>query len=1244
MSKDQRGADRRIEAERLWLERAWSDAEMADRMGVNRRTVSRWRDQLGDDKFTQPEYGKYQLDKRVYITQLNFSHHEALMLYLSARRQSQQTRAAHQHTADALSKLALALAKPMTEKLVQNSYEILNRQNDPLQQKVLETLVQGWLDNRVVEIDYRAARDNKSRKHRIKPFLIEPAVWSDSIYVIAASDQMQGQIQPFKTERIAYAHLSLETFNVPNAFDDEALLRHAWGVWTSQNAPTLVKLKFAAGLPSRRVNESLWHPLQTITSQDDGSCIWEAAIAEPLEMLPWIRGWGSDVEVLEPAGLRSKLINDVEAQSFKYGTPNLSTRQPYQWLYAKTDKENPNNIHLLLYHLIDVGMVTKLIWRQVLTQSIKTEIADLLGLTVDQTETTIAFWASLHDLGKASPSYQKKYSPQWLKDKIVESGLLIDSEYFNSKTRNPKTSHANVTTAVLTPLLLQYCDVPKLLAQSIAQALGGHHGVWPKEANTHQICDSDVKTWDVARKDLLWELRSVFQPSPITHNLTGENLNRLMTIFSGLVSVADWLGSREDAFPLIKQVISTREYAQQSQQQASKALVQLGWIGWTPNNEVKSFADLFSHLGFESPRPVQQEIIDGTASITNPALYIIEAPTGIGKTEVALYLADRALQMQQLRGIYVAMPTQATSNQMFQRVQDFLQHRYATDVVNLQLAHGNARYDADYQKFVLAQVGADDQTNGTLAAMKWFTEKSKQTLLAPFGVGTVDQALLSVLYTRHFFVRLFALAHKVVIFDEVHAYDTFMSTIFERLLHWLSALGCTVILLSATLPKTTRERLCRSFGVEPEKSDGYPMLTIAERNSSTRTIHLTPPTDIKIDINWIEQSEIVPLVHTEIEKDACLALVCNTVGEAQVVFKELEAARLAGDLEIEQDNLILFHARTTQIWRKETEDYVLQIFGKPQKDTDGNSVDHRPKRAIIVATQVIEQSLDLDFDVMITYLAPMDLLIQRAGRLQRHSVRDQERQGKFSRQLHVIRPEPDETGVPNFGKSQYVYEQYFLLRTYFELLDRQAWQLPSDTVSLIEAVYQIGSPNHSDAFKHELLKTAHLIWRANRQDAAKKASTQLIKRADDDDLLYMQSHRLEEDSPEIHPVMQAQTRDIGATVTFICLHHTTNCDASTVSLEPDHDKSSVDLNQKPWADLTSKLMQRKITTQNYVLRNYLADKAIPVGWKENSVLSRMRHIVFVNSVHTFDYDDETYQLQLSKKMGLELHKQENNLE
>lgn len=313
MTRAMTRADRLQEMERLYIQRCYSDIEMADRLSVNRSTVYKDRMALGDKKgliFQQDEQGRYCLDRKQYISPVRLKLIEALALYLAARRSSRQTQPLGDHAANALGRLATALQQPMTEQLVRAAETILAQKRADKSQKNMETITTAWVERLKVTIRYQALDAERPKTHTIEPYLIEPSHWSDSIYVIGRSN-LNGAIIPFKTERILSAILGRETFEPPQGFDDQTLLRHAWGVWYADRDPVCVRLRFAPGRAARRLKESVWHPLEKVEDTADGGCIWACEVVEWQEMVPWVRGWGADVEVQEPKVLRREIEREV---------------------------------------------------------------------------------------------------------------------------------------------------------------------------------------------------------------------------------------------------------------------------------------------------------------------------------------------------------------------------------------------------------------------------------------------------------------------------------------------------------------------------------------------------------------------------------------------------------------------------------------------------------------------------------------------------------------------------------------------------------------------------------------------------------------------------------------------------------------------------------------------------------------------------------------------------------------------
>ncbi|MFQ5434995.1 MAG: CRISPR-associated endonuclease Cas3'', partial [Anaerolineae bacterium] len=783
MGRSKTKANRLLQIEALLLAHpeGLTQAELARKLQVNRSTIGRYiPDFPGHIYLDDLDGNKWKIDREGYLFNVRFSLHEALAVHLAARLLATRMDRQNPHAAAALRKLGIALEKlaPQISFHLKQSADVMDdaaRFQDPRYVQVLEKLALAWAERRKVRVWHRYEQTGSIHEYVFAPYFIEPYAIGQTTHVIGWREP-PGQLRTFKIERIERIEEiknPAQFYEIPDDFDPRQLLADAWGIWYTEAEPQEVVLRFNRQVAGR-VRETLWHGSQKMEDLPDGRLLWQAKVAEPKEMLPWIRGWGSDVEVLQPVEIREELKKTAVHLNKLYKTMTTS-KLLHHIPYAKTNRKKPDEIHLLLYHLIDVGKVAQAIWQKVLTDSIRQRLAHMLELEEEACGRFIAFIASLHDLGKAGPAYQKKYAPDWLKKELNEAGLSLNDPG-GGKAYDKTFPHGTVSTWALSKLLPEMTGVDKQSARKIAVAIGGHHGVWPQPRADQYLDDSKHPQWDVVRRDLVWELMGVFAP-PLT-NLSSiavslpksiTDQNSFLTILSGLVSVADWIGSRNDeCFGYVDQPMSSRQYAERAADKALDGLQDLGWIGWRPTGNLPTFAQSFAYLGFDQPREIQERVIELARAVEPPTLLILEAPTGIGKTETAVYLADAWLQQQKGRGLYVAMPTQATSNQMYGRIGDFLNHRYPEMDKNYHLVHGQAAWLDELQKEVeLQSVGDDAQAH--LSAESWFKPR-KRTLLAPFGVGTVDQTLMSILQTKHFFVRLFGLSHKVIIFDEVHAY------------------------------------------------------------------------------------------------------------------------------------------------------------------------------------------------------------------------------------------------------------------------------------------------------------------------------------------------------------------------------------------------------------------------------------------------------------------------------------------
>ena len=595
---------------------------------------------------------------------------------------------------------------------------------------------------------------------------------------------------------------------------------------------------------------------------------------------------------------------------------------------------------------------------------------------------------------------------------------------------------------------------PDDLAELVSDAVGCHHGsraspitIKYLEGDRRAIGKDD---WAQIRRGLVEALLEVLKPIkiPTKQTLNGPDF----MLLSGLTSFADWIGSNEDwfTFGTLQDCDDLEGWFKKRRVRAEQALDAIGWEPRTPLSlEPKSFEQVFKF----PPRPLQQAVAEVVADLKEPAILLVEAPMGEGKTEAA-YFAHLELQRRfGHRGLYVALPTKATGNAMFKRTLKFLRDQGSDRKLDLQLLHGGTMLNDTFQKLRLSGIH-DSSKGGEVRAGEWFTNK-KRALLSEYGVGTVDQALLPILPVRHNFVRMWGLANRVVVFDEIHAYDAYTGTLLVHLLRWLLALGSSVILLSATLPPSIRAALAKAVGGRlPEQEKEYPRLSVFCPGEEATQKHFEADPARRLTLKLQGISSDLPSIRSALEEHLVnggmgLALV-NTVQRAQDLYRlfpegeplEREGQRIGKRL-ADGTEVYLFHARFPAERRQKREDHALETFGETC---------NRSGRKILIATQVAEQSLDLDFDLIATDLAPIDLVLQRAGRLWRHARKSRSVSEPILLIAGLAGDEP-----PSFEKPLWwgaVYREDILLRTWILLKTKQSLRLPDEIDTLVQAVYE----------------------------------------------------------------------------------------------------------------------------------------------------------------------------------------------
>lgn len=703
-----------------------------------------------------------------------------------------------------------------------------------------------------------------------------------------------------------------------------------------------------------------------------------------------------------------------------------------------------------LCHMIDTGLVAREMVRG-LPKVISEKMAKEFSIPLNTLINTLAFWAALHDIGKISPGFQNK-NPKF-------AAALKKRGFHFSLTA--ETLHGKVTLATLPDILMDELHCGDDLAYGLGSILGAHHGTF----SSGDSFSPGEGLWEESRLAVVRQLADFFRVTTL-EKISQPSLPVLMML-AGLVSVADWLSSAEYLFGYTSEAVGPLEdYLKQRGTIAREIVSKLKMAG--PRVQAQGFKALF---GFDRPNACQDTALNVSARLSHPMLIAVESTMGSGKTEAAQAVYQEIAIRSGIGGLYYSLPTQATGNAMLPRMLSFLKHLKPEGGAELHLLHGNADLNEDYEMLRAQGINGGDQD---VTASSWFAAR-KRGLLAGYGVGTIDQALLAALKIRHFFVRLFGLSGKVLVLDEVHAYDVYIQEEIFCLLGWLGQCETSVILLSATLTPSLRKKLFRAFYPKANLPDqiSYPCVTGVGLKEGVVVWESIPddapvPIIIKTTIAANEdKGRIVQnIMEEKLSQGGLAACIVNTVKEAQIIYRQLR-------VKMKDTEILLFHSRFTRQRRLAIEGQLLSMAGKGAK---------RPARAVVVATQVMEQSLDVDFDFMVSDLAPADLLLQRAGRLHRHPGVRRSEQLK-TRTLMVLVPDYRDKS-PDFGDSGFVYEKDVLLRSALWLSQEgleseRKVSMPGNGVDWIERVYEIADP------VPDHLEKAFDTWAQERQGEEK---------------------------------------------------------------------------------------------------------------------------------------------------------------
>ncbi|ATJ84518.1 CRISPR-associated helicase/endonuclease Cas3 [Halomonas beimenensis] len=732
------------------------------------------------------------------------------------------------------------------------------------------------------------------------------------------------------------------------------------------------------------------------------------------------------------------------------------------WGKAKP-RDGDDSCHLLPFHSLDVAAVGWLLFKP--GRPLAQRLSTYLDLSPDALRRLLVFLLGLHDLGKFARAFQGVARPE-------DIPLVPPIERLAYTERHDRLGallwQARWIEWLRDGTLQWPGDMPPRrerlqLSETLRALLApmfGHHGQ-PVEPGRLELTeffgDDDIASDSEAARRFVADWADLIELDwPVDKLVSKEWREAFLTVswtVAGWAILSDWLGSNRDRFAYCQAAMPLAEYWPKALRYAERALEE---AGFAQPPEPVPYAGLADWFGDQSvtPTPLQKEA-ESLSIGEGPQLFILEDVTGAGKTEAACILAQRLLAAGHGEGLYFALPTMATSNAMYERL-GHLHRRFYTEASrpSCVLAHGARELNDTYMQAVAAEqpedrdYAADDMT-ATTRCNRWLADSRKKSLLADVGVGTVDQALMGLLPFRHQSLRLYGLARKVLVVDEVHAYDHYMQTLLNQLLAHHARQGGSAILLTATMPRAMRESLAAAWreglGQAPAalQEEDFPLLTQVGHDLK-REVPLAsrPEVSREIGIDWLATEEqAVDTVMAAIEAGECVAWVRNTVDDAIRAYEQV--CRRHPDPE----RCLLFHSRFAMVDRQRIESDVIERLGK-------TSTPDQRRGQVLISTQVFQESLDCDVDHMVSDLAPIDLLIQRAGRLQRH-VRSPRRAPVLSVLAPEWSDEPDAQWLKRtLPGTQAVYRDTSLLwLTQRVLRELGAIRMPDQARTLIESVY-----------------------------------------------------------------------------------------------------------------------------------------------------------------------------------------------
>jgi len=777
----------------------------------------------------------------------------------------------------------------------------------------------------------------------------------------------------------------------------------------------------------------------------------------------------------------------------------MSTKKNKSFYRYWGKTSSSNKYHLLPYHNLDVAAVgfylisNESLWGPRLMKD--------LGLSKDQLIWLFVFYLALHDIGKFATSFQglrKGMSPDLVE---AEFGFPYterhDSLGFFLWQKKIKYQFQEVE-------LIQNFMFSKKSLRTLEigmQIVMGHHGIPPK--TDLQAIKSYFKEEDMcAAMQYVQEISTMFLPKiknilEILENVEFKTKFKTYSwILSGITVLADWLGSSLPEGSYVSEVLSLEEYWEKRALPFAENAIKNINFSFSNPSPFSGIRNLFPFISKPTPLQKWAETIPIEKE---PSFFILEDRTGSGKSEAAITLAHRILNKGSAKGIYIALPTKTTSDAMYDRMKKPYRRMFSNEhLPSLILSHGSKHLSSSFQQsvgleYIKGNTEYDKELSGEAYCNAWFSDNGKKAMLADVGIGTIDQAIIGILPARHQSLRLLGLSNKVLIVDEVHSYNPYMNKLLQILLEAHATYGGSVILLSATLHKSMKQDYISAYcrGLDNReipilaKEQPFPTATQLSKNIYIEE-EISVLEDAKIKSTKIEfiydESTVLKIIENSRKAGKCICWIRNTVSDAKKSYDKVK-----DKAQIPTEDILLFHSRFAMQDRINIEKTTLFSFGK-------KSTEKERKGKVLIATQVVEQSLDLDFDVIISDLAPIDLLMQRKGRQYRHP-RDCKGNIIKEQGAEDMRPDPifyvfspPPTNNPkkdwlsaNFPGTQCVYSNVGQLWLTQKILLEKKSINPCNTRELIESVY-------SDEIQNNIPNNLqHFSWKASGESSSEQS-------------------------------------------------------------------------------------------------------------------------------------------------------------